>query len=97
MERVQWLIIDFGMNRDSWADPNKQPPPAAWPTTLKPLAGAYLSCLGPIYWRFFFMSTFAKCLISSFGLNFELNFEVDYEKMATQASCMATMLETSRF
>lgn len=23
---------------DSWADPNKQPPPAAWPTTLKPLA-----------------------------------------------------------
>lgn len=24
--------------RDSWADPNKQPPPAAWPTTLTPLA-----------------------------------------------------------
>lgn len=23
---------------DSWADPNKQPPPAAWPTTLGPLS-----------------------------------------------------------
>jgi len=26
------------MDRDSWADPNKQPPPAAWPTMLEPLA-----------------------------------------------------------
>lgn len=26
------------MSRDWWADPQKQPPPAAWPTTLGPLA-----------------------------------------------------------
>jgi arabinogalactan endo-1,4-beta-galactosidase len=25
---------------DSWADPNRQPPPAAWPKTLQPLAKA---------------------------------------------------------
>jgi len=31
------IYLDFHFS-DSWADPNKQPPPAAWPTTLKPLA-----------------------------------------------------------
>lgn len=30
------IYLDFHFS-DSWADPNKQPPPAAWPTTLKPL------------------------------------------------------------
>jgi arabinogalactan endo-1,4-beta-galactosidase len=29
--------------RDSWADPNKQPPPTAWPTTLHPLASTLRS------------------------------------------------------
>ncbi|KUJ20330.1 glycosyl hydrolase 53 [Mollisia scopiformis] len=31
------IYLDFHFS-DSWADPNKQPPPAAWPTTLEPLA-----------------------------------------------------------
>lgn len=31
------IYLDFHFS-DSWADPNKQPPPAAWPTTLAPLA-----------------------------------------------------------
>lgn len=31
------IYLDFHFS-DSWADPNKQPPPAAWPTTLHPLA-----------------------------------------------------------
>ncbi|KAF8867099.1 glycosyl hydrolase 53 [Acephala macrosclerotiorum] len=31
------IYLDFHFS-DSWADPNKQPPPAAWPTALKPLA-----------------------------------------------------------
>jgi len=31
------IYLDFHFS-DSWADPGKQPPPAAWPTTLGPLA-----------------------------------------------------------
>ncbi|KAE8443314.1 hypothetical protein EG329_001957 [Mollisiaceae sp. DMI_Dod_QoI] len=31
------IYLDFHFS-DSWADPNKQPPPATWPTTLHPLA-----------------------------------------------------------
>ncbi|KAG9229259.1 family 53 glycosyl hydrolase [Amylocarpus encephaloides] len=31
------IYLDFHFS-DWWADPNKQPPPVAWPTTLKPLA-----------------------------------------------------------
>lgn len=31
------IYLDFHFS-DSWADPNKQPPPAAWPMELKPLA-----------------------------------------------------------
>jgi len=31
------IYLDFHFS-DSWADPQKQPPPAAWPTTLEPLA-----------------------------------------------------------
>ncbi|KAL3420681.1 glycosyl hydrolase family 53 [Phlyctema vagabunda] len=31
------IYLDFHFS-DSWADPNKQPPPAAWPTALKPLS-----------------------------------------------------------
>ncbi|PSS20070.1 glycoside hydrolase family 53 protein [Amorphotheca resinae ATCC 22711] len=31
------IYLDFHFS-DSWADPNKQPPPAAWPKTLGPLA-----------------------------------------------------------
>ncbi|PMD17538.1 glycoside hydrolase family 53 protein [Hyaloscypha hepaticicola] len=31
------IYLDFHFS-DSWADPQKQPPPAAWPTTLGPLA-----------------------------------------------------------
>ncbi|CAD6447150.1 56b48e63-0526-4c78-8036-7a28772257f0 [Sclerotinia trifoliorum] len=38
MQRQGYKIyLDFHFS-DSWADPNKQPPPAAWPTELKPLA-----------------------------------------------------------
>ncbi|KAH6719065.1 family 53 glycosyl hydrolase [Leptodontidium sp. MPI-SDFR-AT-0119] len=36
------LYLDFHFS-DSWADPNKQPPPAAWPTTLRPLASTLRS------------------------------------------------------
>ncbi|KAM3071405.1 hypothetical protein ACMFMG_009000 [Clarireedia jacksonii] len=31
------IYLDFHFS-DSWADPNKQPPPAAWPLALKPLS-----------------------------------------------------------
>jgi len=31
------IYLDFHF-ADSWADPTKQPPPAAWPTTLQPLS-----------------------------------------------------------
>ncbi|RFU35971.1 hypothetical protein B7463_g309, partial [Scytalidium lignicola] len=36
------IYLDFHFS-DSWADPNKQPPPAAWPTTLGLLASTLRS------------------------------------------------------
>ncbi|RDW85804.1 putative arabinogalactan endo-1,4-beta-galactosidase [Coleophoma crateriformis] len=36
------IYLDFHFS-DSWADPNKQPPPAAWPTSLGPLSSTLRS------------------------------------------------------
>ncbi|ESZ93912.1 glycoside hydrolase family 53 protein [Sclerotinia borealis F-4128] len=38
------IYLDFHFS-DSWADPNKQPPPAAWSTKLKPLARTLRECV----------------------------------------------------
>ncbi|TDZ72085.1 putative arabinogalactan endo-beta-1,4-galactanase A [Colletotrichum trifolii] len=37
-EKGQRIFLDYHFS-DSWADPQKQPLPAAWPTELEPLAG----------------------------------------------------------